>query len=199
MQLKSLQDIDIILASEATWRSDILRQLTIPHRCLPHRYDEPAFTGDSLVEFVRETALKKGESLLADNPDAMIISADQLICLDDQVFYKSGSREKAIMQLTRLNGRSHQLICAVAVIFKGKTRIRHESAELTMRQLTKKEIENYVDLDEPWDCAGSYKIEQLGASLFKSVSVKDPTTIIGLPANLLLDLLREFGFSNLIR
>jgi len=197
--MKSLQGEDIVLASEAAWRSGILRQLAIPHRCMSHRYREPAFPGGSLVTFVRETALKKAESILQLNQDAIIISADQLVTLDDEVFYKSGTRENAIQQLMRLNGRTHALICAVAVICHGQRRVRHESAQLTMRCLTEEEIGTYVDLDEPWDCAGSYKIEQLGASLFKSVSVKDPTTIIGLPANLLLDILRELGYSNLIR
>jgi len=128
----------------------------------------------------------------------MIISADQLICLDGEVFYKSGTRDKAVEQLLKLNGRTHELICAVVVLFHGQQLIRHEKAELTMRQLTTLEIGNYVAKDQPWDCAGSYKIEQLGASLFESVNVKDPTTIIGLPANLLLDSFRELGYSNLI-
>lgn len=195
--MKSLEGVDVILASEAVWRSNILNQLGILHRCLAHRYEEPRFAGGSLVEFVRRTALEKAISLVDSYPDAMVLSADQLISLDDEVFYKSGSREKAVEQLMRLNGRTHDLICAVVVIFSGKRLIKHERAKLTMRELSRAEIENYVDRDQPWDCAGSYKIEQLGASLFQSVSVRDPTTIIGLPANLLLDSLRELGYSNL--
>lgn len=196
--MKSLAELEIVLASEARWRSDILTRLGIRHRCQAHQYDEPAFSGNSLVAFVRETALEKAVSISDSYPDSLIISADQLISLDDEVFYKSGTREGAIQQLLKLNGRSHQLICAVAVLFNGKRMVRHEEANLTMRQLSTAEIERYVDLDQPWDCAGSYKIEHLGASLFESVSVNDPTTIIGLPANLLLDILRELGYSNLI-
>ncbi len=196
--MKSLGELDIVLASEARWRSDILKRLGIRHRCQAHQYDEPAFSGNSLVDFVKETALKKAESIRDDNRDTLIVSADQLICLDNKVFYKSGTREKAIEQLLKLNGRTHQLICAVAVLFQGQSSVRHEQASLKMRQLTTTEIENYVDQDQPWDCAGSYKIEQLGTSLFESVMVTDPTTIVGLPANLLLDILRERGYSNLL-
>ena len=196
--MKTLSELDIVLASEAKWRSDILNQLGIRHRCQAHQYEEPAFSGGSLIQFVRKTALEKAKSIKEKNTDALIVSADQLICLDDEVFYKSGSKEKAVAQLLKLNGRKHQLICAVAVLFKGQHTILHEQAALQMRELTKAEIERYVDLDKPWDCAGSYKIEKLGASLFKSVSVNDPTTIIGLPANLLLDILRQYGYSNLV-
>jgi septum formation protein len=69
---------------------------------------------------------------------------------------------------------------------------------MEMRTLQTSEIVNYVDTDKPWDCAGSYKIESLGASLFKNIQVNDPTTIIGLPSNKLLDIIRSFGFSNLL-
>lgn len=196
--MRSLKHLDIVLASEAAWRSDILNQLAIPHRRMAHRYQEPPFEGGKLVDFVRETALRKAESILELNRTALIISADQLVSLENEVFYKSGTRENAVRQLMRLNGRTHKLICAIAVIYKGRSLVRHESAHLTMRRLSVEEIENYVDMDRPWNCAGSYKIERLGASLFESLSVKDPTTIIGLPANLLLDILREFGFSNLL-
>lgn len=198
MSLKQLQLEDIVLASEATWRSDILNQLGIGHRCQSHRYQEPIYTGGSLSDFVKQTALEKARSIQNENRSAIIISADQLICLGGEIFYKPGSREKAVVQLQKLNGKTHQLICAVAVLFNQKMAVQHELATLKMRQLTFAEIQNYVDRDQPWGCAGSYRIESLGASLFEAVSVKDPTTIIGLPGNLLLNILREWGFSNLL-
>ncbi|NQU63915.1 MAG: septum formation protein Maf [SAR324 cluster bacterium] len=198
MLIKSLDQEDIVLASEASWRSDILKQLGIKHRCAPHKYTELKYSEGSLADFVRQTALKKALSIQEEYQFAIIIAADQLICLGNEVFYKSGSREKAITQLQKLNGQTHQLICAVAVLYRQKKSICHESATLKMRQLTDIEILNYVDRDQPWDCAGSYKNESLGASLFEEISVKDPTTIIGLPGNLLLNILREWGFSNLL-
>ncbi|MBT3225751.1 MAG: septum formation protein Maf [Deltaproteobacteria bacterium] len=196
--LVSLKQEELVLASEASWRSDILNQLGIVHRCLAHKYNEPRYSGGSLIDFVKQTALEKARSIQSENQSAIIISADQLICLDSEVFYKSGTREKAIEQLQKLNGQTHQLICAVAVLFKQKNSVQYESASLKMRQLTETEIQNYVDQDQPWDCAGSYKNESLGSSLFEEVSVKDPTTIVGLPGNLLLNILREWGYSNLL-
>ncbi len=196
--MKSLTNENIILASEASWRSDILTQLGLTHRCIKHKYPEPFFKNGSLVDFVRNIALEKAISIQNDNLDAIIVSADQLIDLDDEVFYKSGSRDNAVKQLLKLSGRQHRLICAVAVLYGEKRRVAVEEAFLTMRELTVAEIENYVDRDKPWDCAGSYKIESLGASLFSEINVKDPTTIIGIPGNLLIDILRDWGFSNLV-
>ena len=196
--LISLKEEDVVLASEASWRSDILNQLGIAHRCAAHKYDEPRFSGGSLIDFVKQTSFEKARSIQNENQSAIIISADQLICLGNEVFYKSGSRQKAIEQLQKLNGQTHQLFCAIAVLFNQKSAVQCEVASLKMRQLTSIEISNYVDQDQPWDCAGSYKNESLGASLFEDVSVKDPTTIIGLPGNLLLNILREWGYSNLL-
>ncbi len=196
--MESLSGESIILASEASWRSDILTQLGLSHRCMKHRYPEPTFKSGSLIDFVEKIALEKALSIQDDNLDSIIISADQLIDLDDEVFYKSGNRENAIKQLQKLSGRQHRLICAVAVLYGDRRRVAVEEAFLRMRELTVTEIENYVDRDKPWDCAGSYKIESLGASLFSEINVKDPTTIIGIPGNLLIDILRDWGFSNLV-
>jgi 7-methyl-GTP pyrophosphatase len=198
MSLVALKGEDILLASEARWRSDILNQLGINHRCMAHQYEEPGYSEGSLIDFVRDTALHKARSLQGNNASALIISADQLVCLEDEVFHKPGTPEKAFDQLQKLNGRKHQLVCAVAVLQGEKQAVRHEQATLSMRQLTTDEIRNYINKDRSWDCAGSYKIESLGASLFEEVSAKDPTTIIGLPANLLLNILREWGYSNLL-
>lgn len=198
MDFNSLSSIDVILASQASWRSEILKQNNVDHRCFSHKYDEPKFVEGSLSVFVENIAREKAKSLEKDFRDSMIIAADQLISIEGEVLYKSGSREKAIRQLGKLNGKCHQLICAVAVLFRGEMKSQTETATLEMRKLENNEITTYVDFDKPWDCAGSYKIESLGASLFKSISAADPTTIIGLPSNLMIDLIREFGFSNLI-
>lgn len=197
-QFQSIRNLEVILASQATWRSNILKQLRISHRCIKHQFKEPAYETGSLRDFVQQLALEKGRSIQENYPSALIISADQLIMLDGEVFYKSKTKEKAIAQLTKLNGRKHDLICAVAVIYKGQFKVRAQEAVLIMRTLSAQEIENYVERDKPWDCAGSYKIESLGASLFEEVRVKDPTAIVGLPVNLLVDILREFGFSLLL-
>ena len=196
--LRPLSSQEIILASQASWRSDILKQLGIIHSCCEHQYSEPRFESGSLDQFVESIAREKAKSLLLAYPEAIIIAADQLVTVDGEVLYKSGTAENAINQLQKLRGKTHQLICGVAVLFAGEIKSKIEKAELTMRSLSDAEIRFYVEQDKPWSCAGSYKIESLGASLFESIVVQDLSTIIGIPSNQLITLLREFGFSNLL-
>ncbi len=198
MKLRSLKQETIVLASEAPWRSDILKQLGLRHQCVAHRYNEALYHSGSLVDFVKNTAKLKGQSLKQDYVDSFIISADQLISISDEVLYKPGTPEKAVEQLMKLNGKRHELICAVAIFYRDQFEVKAEKAHLQMRSLSLAEIENYVFRDKPWDCAGSYKIESLGSSLFEGIETKDPTTIIGIPGNLLISILRGWGFSNLL-
>ncbi len=198
MALRPIREIDVVLASRASWRSDILRQLGIKHRQIEHRYDEPIFSKGSLDKFIENIAIEKAKSLRHECASSLIIAADQLVSIEKTVLYKPGTPGKAVKQLQMMNGKSHTLICAVAVMFNRDIKSSIAEAELTMRNLEQKEIENYVSIDKPWNCAGSYKIESLGASLFANIKVDDPTTIVGLPSNKLLDILRQFGFSNLL-
>ncbi|MCP4295596.1 MAG: septum formation protein Maf [Proteobacteria bacterium] len=197
-RLTPLKNLDIILASEAQWRSELLARNNIPHRCLPHKLDEPEYAEGSLSDFVQKVALEKGRTLEKDFPDSMIISADQLISINNRVLGKPGNFEKAQEQLEGMNGQTHQLICAVAVIYQDRVEVACDQAQLTMRKLSSEEISNYLRMDRPIYCAGSYKIESLGASLFDEITTRDSSTIIGLPINLLISILRSFGFSNLL-
>ncbi|MBT4285702.1 MAG: septum formation protein Maf [Deltaproteobacteria bacterium] len=198
MKLKSLSKQKIVLASEAKWRSDILNQLHIPHKCFNHRYDEPRFSGGNLVEFVSNIAVEKALSIQKLFPDHIIIAADQLIELEDEVLGKPGNFERAYAQLSKMNGKVHQLICAVCVIHQNQVFKDVEIAKIKMRYLENQEIINYLNIDQPFNCAGSYKIESLGAALFESVNINDLHTIIGIPGNLLTSILRKLGFSNLL-
>ncbi|MGK0288772.1 MAG: septum formation protein [bacterium] len=196
--MQSIQNIQVILASSAQWRSDILNKLEISHHAVPHQYQEPQYQSGSIQEFVEKLAVEKGKSILSKYSDCLVISSDQMIALDNQVFGKPISEAKAFQQLKILQGNTHQLFCSVAILFQGKIKVATEIAQLSMRNLLDSEIEFYLKHDQPFGCAGSYKIESLGASLFEKIETSDPNTIIGLPSNLLLSILREWKFSNLL-
>ena len=176
-----------------------MNQVCLKHKQVQHRYEEPEYKEGSLELFIENNAKEKARSLEKDYPVSMIIAADQLACVDDTVLYKSGTKERAIMQLEMLNGRSHQLICSVAILYKGIMKSAVEKATLLMRNLSPEEIVAYVEFDKPWHCAGSYKYESLGAALFEKIEVNDPTTIIGLPINRLLTILRDWDYSPLLK
>ncbi len=99
MKYKSVNSQDVILASQATWRSAVLHQLNIKHQQINHKYVEPEFQSGSLEKFIEKMARKKACSLVSDYPGSIIIAADQLVCIDNVILYKSGTREKAIAQL----------------------------------------------------------------------------------------------------
>ena len=198
MKLKSLSQQKIVLASEAKWRSDILKKLQIPHKCFNHQYDEPKYERGDLTDFVINTAVQKALSLQNLFPDDIIIAADQLIKLNETVLGKPGNFDRAFDQLSQMNGKEHHLICAVCIVYKNQVQKDAEVAKIKMRLLEKQEIVNYLKQDQPFNCAGSYKIESLGGALFESVQINDLNTIIGIPGNLLISMLRKLGFSNLL-
>jgi septum formation protein len=124
-----------------------------------------------------------------------VLGSDQLVDLDGKVLGKPGSLAAAKDQLARLSGRTHRLITAVVLVCPGGLVHRHvDVTTLSMRALGSEEIARYVALDRPTDCAGSYKIERLGISLFTRISCEDFTAIPGLPLMAVTGLLRREGF-----
>ena len=195
---QSIKKEQVILASTAKWRGQILTQLNIPHRMLPPRYSEPSFTDGSIEGYVQELATGKATSLERDFPNALIIAADQMAVLDHDVLGKPKNLNDAREQLHQLNGRTHRLVNGLTILYKGKSITRLDEAFLTMRDLSEEEIESYLKTEEYKGSCGSYKYEGLGAGLFLEINCKDPHSITGLPVSLLIGILRDLGFSNLL-
>jgi septum formation protein len=144
-------------------------------------------------QLARELARLKAESLKYLK-NALIIGGDQLIHLNGQIFGKPGNRDKAIEQLTALHGKTHELVTATYVITPEKNYEFLDRIQMTMKDLKQEEIENYVDRDLPFNCAGSYMIEKNGRSLFSEIKTEDFTIIEGLPLITLRDLLHNLGY-----
>jgi MAF protein len=124
----------------------------------------------------------KARSVAHDHPHAFVIGSDQVaVAPSGAVLDKPGSTEKASAQLRQLSGHTHSLITGLAVIYLGQTFRAHEVIEVTLRDLTLEEIDAYVAQDDPWDCAGAYKLEQLGICLVNEIKGRDPSSIQGLP------------------
>ena len=186
----------VVLASTSPYRKALLDRLGLPFRCRAPLVDEETLKDPAMrpVELVAFLARAKGASLLGtEPPSTIVIGGDQLLAFDGEPIGKSGSRAGAIAQLSRLSGRTHELLTAIAV-WRDNEVIEHlDVARLTMRALSLAEIERYVDADAPWDCAGSYKLECRGISLFERVESEDQSAITGLPMIALSKILRRFG------
>ena len=187
----------LILASTSPYRRALLERLGIPFTSLAPPVDEdalkdPALAPQALAEMLAEA---KARSLTAQHPGAVILGGDQTCACAGTILHKPGSRAAAIEQLAQLAGKTHALITAVCLV-RGDQVARHtDITHLTMRPLDRGEIERYVDADQPWDCVGSYKLEQRGIALFEAIDARDHTAITGLPLIAVARLLRQFGFA----
>ncbi len=187
----------LILASTSKYRAKLLERLALPFSAHAPGVDESLFKSGPARQVARTLAVAKAEALVATYPDAVIIGSDQVCALDDKILDKPGTAENAHAQLSSMSGRSHELITAVAITFRGKTEVHVDETRLTMRRLSLEEIRRYVQHDNPLDCAGSYKVESLGIALFDRIESQDFTAIEGLPLLAVTAMLRRCGLDSL--
>jgi MAF protein len=145
-------------------------------------------------------AQAKARAVVPDFPDALIIGSDQVACIDDQVLGKPGDRQRAIDQLERASGRCVMFqtgLCLLNAV-TGRAQTLVEPFRVHFRPLTRARIEAYLDLEEPYNCAGSFKSEGLGIALFERLEGDDPSALIGLPLIRLVTLLASEGLDPLL-
>jgi septum formation protein len=139
-------------------------------------------------------ALAKARSIVEVDPAATVIGCDQLATIDGRILGKPGTIDQAIVQLTELAGRTHELCTALVVIRASELFCHTDVTRLRMRLLDHDEIARYVAHDRPVDCAGSYRLEERGIVLFDRIETEDHTAITGLPLLRLTTILRSLGF-----
>ena len=189
---------DLILASTSPYRRALLERLKIPFRCTAPNVDEADYQRQGFAPAVLAAtlALAKARDGARQFPGSVVLGSDQVPEIDGAVLHKPGTAANALQQLQRLSGRTHSLWTAVACIdANGQPHTHLDHTRLTMRSLDAEALYRYLALDEPFDCAGSYKIEQAGISLFDSIETHDFTAITGLPLMKLTGLLQRCGFS----
>jgi septum formation protein len=186
----------LILASTSKYRAQLLAQLNWPFESVSPGVDEEKVKaqGYSPQELAIELSRMKAKSVYLRFEGSCVIGSDQVCCIGDTIFDKPGTEEKAIEQLTLMQGKTHQLLTAVTIITPDKETTFLNSTILHMRDLTRNEIQNYVQADLPLDCAGSYKLESQGIKLFERIEMTDHTAIIGLPLIELTNILIDNGF-----
>ena len=172
-----------------------MERLQVPFTCEASNVDEDAVKqrGDDPLATVQELARRKARAVFERHPDSVVIGSDQAAVIDNELLDKPGDRAGAIEQLTRLAGREHRLITAVTIAHSAGLTEFTDVTRLVLRDLTEGEISRYVDREQPFDCAGSYKIEQLGITLFERIDSHDHTAIVGLPLLQLGLELRKLG------
>lgn len=187
----------ILLASESVYRKELLSRLKVPFETAKPNVDEDQlkqnFVG-SVEALSLYLAEEKAKSLISSNENGITIGCDQIAVLKGEILHKPGSKEKAIEQLKKLRGKSHELITALAVHHSGLWLSEVNMTSLTMLNISDEQIEAYVEKENPIDCAGAYKIESLGISLMETIDTHDFTAITGLPLMALCRILYKFNY-----
>jgi septum formation protein len=188
---------DLVLASTSTYRRALRERLGVPFRALAPLVDEEALKEPSLspVALAGLLARAKAESLADVERDSVVIGGDQLVAFEGRIFGKPGDAVGAIEQLLMMAGRTHELVTAVAVWHRGRTIEHTDVTTLWMRPLTRDEVERYVAADRPFNCAGGYKLEERGITLFERIESADHTAITGLPLIAVTTILRRLGLA----
>jgi len=185
----------LVLASTSRYRRALLERLGLEFDCVPPDTDEAPRASEEPLDLVRRLARLKAESVSADRPDAVVIGSDQAAVLGTQVLGKPGTVPRCIDQLRQSSGREVVFLTAVHVA-NGRTGSGESHVDRTVvrfRKLGDREIERYVAAENPLDCAGGFKAESLGISLFESIESLDPTGLTGLPLIWLCGALRRAG------
>lgn len=187
--------MDIILASSSTYRRQLLGRLQIDFRCLAPDIDESCLPDESPSALSQRLAIAKARTIAERYPDALVIGSDQVASVEGDILGKPGGFRPAVEQLLLCSGREVRFFTTVAVVSlrQGLERIHVEPFSVFFRLLSEEDITNYLLRDEPYDCAGSFKVESLGIALFKRLRGNDPTSLEGLPLIALTELLRDAG------
>lgn len=185
----------LVLASTSPYRRELLARLRLPFDTLRPEVDEAALAGESPTALALRLAVAKAGAVAALHPGTRVIGSDQVADFDGAAVGKPGGREAAIAQLEAMSGSTVAFRTAVAVVSAGSVASALDTTVVRFRRLRRAEIERYVDLEQPFDCAGSFKSEGLGITLFESIESRDPTALIGLPLLETIRLLRESGLA----
>jgi septum formation protein len=195
--MKALSDIGIVLASTSVYRRDLLGRLGIPVRQQAPQVDETPIPGEAPAALAMRLAVAKAHAVAGDHAEALIVGSDQVADCGGRALGKPGNVDNARQQLRASSGRAVTFHTAVCLLDTRKdARAAYTALDTTtvvFRALGDAEIERYLERERPFDCAGSFKSEGLGISLFESIESRDPTALIGLPLIALCRLLREAG------
>ena len=187
--------LPLLLASSSVYRRELLGRLHLPFICSSPDIDESHRANESALELVKRLAEEKARALAAAHPGHLIIGSDQVAALDGRIIGKPHTFDKAREQLQAASGSRVTFLTGLALLNSqtGACQIDYVPFTVHMRPLDPARIERYLHAEQPYDCAGSFKAEGLGVSLFQSTAGSDATSLIGLPLIRLVDMLLTEG------
>jgi len=191
--------LPLILASSSPYRRELLQKLTLSFECYSPDIDESANEGETPEHLVERLALEKALAVAKNHPEALIIASDQVAVLEDEVMTKPHTHNNAVKQLSRSSGKTVVFLTSICLLNSqtGKHQVVVAPYSVEFLTLSQSQIENYLHKEQPYQCAGSFKSEGLGVTLFQSFDGEDPNSLIGLPLITLTRMLRNEGIEPL--
>ena len=191
---------NLLLASTSPWRRMLLEKLTLPFECAAPEVDETSQPGESARQLVVRLAQAKAQALASRFPQHLIIGSDQVCVLDGEITGKPHTEENAHRQLRKASGTIVTFYTGLALYnsANGHLQTECEPFDVHFRHLSDQEIEAYIRKENPLQCAGSFKSEGLGITLFERLEGRDPNSLVGLPLIALCQMLRREGFNPLL-
>ena len=187
----------LILASTSRYRQALLHKLGLPFSSAAPDTDETPQPGESAAQLVLRLAQAKAASVARQFDQGWVIGSDQVCAIDDQILGKPGNHAQAVLQLRMLAGRAVTFYTGLCLwdAASQQYQLTMEPFVVHFRALSDSVIENYLQQEQPYDCAGSFKSEVLGICLFDRFEGRDPNTLIGLPLMALTDMFLAWGLS----
>lgn len=186
----------LVLASTSIYRRELLERLQLPFEIAAPNIDESRLAHESASAMVARLAQQKAAAIAAQYPQALIIGSDQCAVLGESILGKPHTHATAVEQLQASSGKTVEFLTGLCLFDSQTQQVQLEVIpfQVTFRELHAIEIENYLRREQPYNCAGSFKSEGLGISLFKSMQGDDPTALIGLPLIRLCAMLRKHSY-----
>ncbi len=186
----------LLLASSSPYRQELLSRLRLPFESYAPDIDETSLPGENAEQLVTRLAEQKARALAEQYPNHLIIGSDQVAVLESKIIGKPHTYERAKQQLQSASGNSVRFLTGLALFDSATGRIQTDCVPFTVhfRELDEARIERYLKIEQPYDCAGSFKAEGLGISLFRATEGEDVTSLVGLPLISLVDMLLNEGY-----
>lgn len=186
----------LILASSSIYRQQLLARLQLPFEAISPAIDETPLPGETPPDTALRLARAKAQAVAGDATDVLVIGSDQVATLDGDHIGKPGDHANALKQLQKMRGREvvfHTALCLLDTRPGAQPRLQTDNVQTRVhfRMLSDKELDAYLRIEQPYDCAGSAKNEALGIALLESIHSDDPTALTGLPLIALTTMLRQ--------
>ncbi|WP_439861651.1 Maf family protein [Pseudomonas sp. MBLB4136] len=187
--------LPLVLASSSPYRRELLARLRLPFTWSAPAIDESRPPGEDASSLVRRLAQEKASALSPSHPKHLIIGSDQVAVLGQDILGKPHTFERAHAQLLAASGNSVTFLTGLALLNSETGHCQVDCVPFTVhfRALNESQIRRYLEAEQPYDCAGSFKAEGLGISLFRSTEGSDASSLIGLPLIRLVDMLHDAG------